>query len=177
MSGVSQCFRLGRMAVPPWVCPGFQAYRVPRSSQEIDIGSGGQGGNGRRLLARTRDLPSGRSGWNVRFRALTDGGKTWFPSARVRGNRRSLGQCANARPARPRRRGQVYSSLNLRSGKSRSTPLGSDHTYRCLVTQSEFSGSNCRPQFEKRSAWMAAASPPRCPTGLAMGGAPTVIVP
>jgi BNR/Asp-box repeat len=31
----------------------------------------------------TRDIPPGRSGWDVRFRASTDGGKTWLPSVRV----------------------------------------------------------------------------------------------
>jgi hypothetical protein len=30
-----------------------------------------------------RDMPPGRSGWDVRFRASIDGGKTWLPSVRV----------------------------------------------------------------------------------------------
>ncbi len=30
-----------------------------------------------------RDLPAGRTGWDVRFRASSDGGKTWLPSVRV----------------------------------------------------------------------------------------------
>ncbi len=49
----------------------------------------------------TRDIPPGRSGWDVRFRASTDGGKTWLPSVRVseksslfKKDRGSLGETA-----------------------------------------------------------------------------------